>query len=180
MLRIPRGDSPHVSHPTLRDGAHRRRRGPRLCRCLDRLAGFSLRVRGEPVRRPGDPSGAERLLFGRREQKSAAGPRRERQRRPAVAQERKPNIVVIMGDDVGVWNIGAYHRGMMAGTDAEPRPAGLPGDAVHRLLRRGELHGRACQLHHRPAPHPHRHDDRRPGGLARSACRRRRRPSRRS
>ena len=33
---------------------------------------------------------------------------------PAAA-ERKPNIVVIMGDDVGVWNIGAYHRGMMAG-----------------------------------------------------------------
>jgi arylsulfatase A-like enzyme len=27
-----------------------------------------------------------------------------------------PNIVVIMGDDVGLWNIGAYHRGMMAGT----------------------------------------------------------------
>jgi arylsulfatase len=28
---------------------------------------------------------------------------------------RKPNIVVIMGDDVGWFNIGAYHRGMMAG-----------------------------------------------------------------
>ncbi len=28
---------------------------------------------------------------------------------------KKPNIVVIMGDDVGIWNIGAYHRGMMAG-----------------------------------------------------------------
>ena len=28
---------------------------------------------------------------------------------------RKPNIVVIMGDDIGIWNIGAYHRGMMAG-----------------------------------------------------------------
>ena len=27
----------------------------------------------------------------------------------------KPNIVVIMGDDVGIWNIGAYHRGMMSG-----------------------------------------------------------------
>ena len=27
----------------------------------------------------------------------------------------KPNIVVIMCDDVGSWNIGAYHRGMMAG-----------------------------------------------------------------
>ncbi|HEV3311825.1 MAG TPA: arylsulfatase [Chloroflexota bacterium] len=33
----------------------------------------------------------------------------------AVAQERKPNIVVIMGDDVGWFNIGAYHRGIMAG-----------------------------------------------------------------
>jgi arylsulfatase A-like enzyme len=27
----------------------------------------------------------------------------------------QPNIVVIMGDDIGMWNIGAYHRGMMAG-----------------------------------------------------------------
>ena len=35
---------------------------------------------------------------------------------PAAAQQQqKPNIVVIMGDDIGMWNIGAYHRGMMAG-----------------------------------------------------------------
>ena len=27
----------------------------------------------------------------------------------------KPNIVVIMGDDIGMWNIGAYSRGLMAG-----------------------------------------------------------------
>jgi len=33
----------------------------------------------------------------------------------AIAAD-KPNIVVIMGDDIGIWNIGAYHRGMMAGT----------------------------------------------------------------
>ena len=34
----------------------------------------------------------------------------------AVAQAgaKKPNIVVIMGDDIGMWNIGAYHRGLMA------------------------------------------------------------------
>jgi arylsulfatase len=32
----------------------------------------------------------------------------------ALAQE-KPNIVVIMGDDIGWFNIGAYHRGMMSG-----------------------------------------------------------------
>ena len=32
----------------------------------------------------------------------------------AAAQD-KPNILFIMGDDIGIWNIGAYHRGMMAG-----------------------------------------------------------------
>jgi arylsulfatase len=33
----------------------------------------------------------------------------------AQASGQPPNIVVIMGDDIGIWNIGAYHRGMMAG-----------------------------------------------------------------
>src|SRR5262245_60276135 len=28
---------------------------------------------------------------------------------------KKPNIVFIMGDDIGIWNIGAYHRGMSSG-----------------------------------------------------------------
>ena len=34
---------------------------------------------------------------------------------PAAAADRKPNILVIMGDDVGWFNIGAYHRGLMSG-----------------------------------------------------------------
>ncbi len=35
---------------------------------------------------------------------------------PSAAQTAKqPNIVVIMADDIGMWNIGAYSRGMMAG-----------------------------------------------------------------
>jgi arylsulfatase A-like enzyme len=34
----------------------------------------------------------------------------------AKAQEKKPNIVVIMGDDVGIENIGAYHQGLMYST----------------------------------------------------------------
>ena len=33
----------------------------------------------------------------------------------AQAQQRKPNILVIMGDDVGWFNIGAYHQGIMSG-----------------------------------------------------------------
>ena len=31
----------------------------------------------------------------------------------ALAQAKKPNILVIFGDDVGYWNISAYNRGMM-------------------------------------------------------------------
>jgi arylsulfatase A-like enzyme len=33
----------------------------------------------------------------------------------AAQQPQKPNIIMIMGDDIGMWNIGAYHRGLMAG-----------------------------------------------------------------
>ena len=36
----------------------------------------------------------------------------------AVAQQtdKKPNILVIFGDDVGMWNVGAYTHGMMGRT----------------------------------------------------------------
>jgi arylsulfatase A-like enzyme len=35
---------------------------------------------------------------------------------PAAAQQQqRPNIIFIMGDDIGWFNIGAYHRGIMAG-----------------------------------------------------------------
>lgn len=32
-----------------------------------------------------------------------------------AADQKKPNILFIMGDDIGWFNIGAYHRGMMSG-----------------------------------------------------------------
>ena len=32
-----------------------------------------------------------------------------------ASASKPPNILVIMGDDIGMWNIGAYHRGLMAG-----------------------------------------------------------------
>ena len=34
---------------------------------------------------------------------------------PAMAQQSKPNIIVIMGDDIGWSNIGVYNQGIMAG-----------------------------------------------------------------
>jgi arylsulfatase A-like enzyme len=32
-----------------------------------------------------------------------------------MATAGKPNIIMIMADDVGIWNVSAYHRGMMGG-----------------------------------------------------------------
>jgi hypothetical protein len=32
------------------------------------------------------------------------------------AADKKPNNIIIWGDDVGMWNISAYHRGMMGGS----------------------------------------------------------------
>ncbi len=38
------------------------------------------------------------------------------QQQPATQeQQRKPNILVIMGDDIGWFNVGAYHQGIMSG-----------------------------------------------------------------
>jgi arylsulfatase len=35
---------------------------------------------------------------------------------PAAAADKKPNILVIWGDDIGMWNVGAYTHGMMGRT----------------------------------------------------------------
>lgn len=35
--------------------------------------------------------------------------------RPTKAPRKKPNIIFIMGDDIGWFNLGCYHRGIMAG-----------------------------------------------------------------
>ena len=35
-----------------------------------------------------------------------------------MSDKKQPNVIVIMGDDIGMWNIGAYHRGLMAGETA--------------------------------------------------------------
>lgn len=33
-----------------------------------------------------------------------------------MAEQKKPNIVMIMTDDVGTWNLSAYHPGMIGGS----------------------------------------------------------------
>jgi len=44
-----------------------------------------------------------------------ADPKQPNAQAQPSASGKKPNIVVVMGDDVGWFNIGAYHRGIMAG-----------------------------------------------------------------
>lgn len=66
----------------------------------------------------------------------------------ALAQQ-KPNILVIFGDNVGIMNLSAYHRGMMGGSTpnstaslgarqikvrSRARQTGSSGRAVHRSV----------------------------------------------
>ena len=45
----------------------------------------------------------------------AAAPVKLAQAQQPAASGRPPNILVVMGDDVGWFNIGAYHQGIMSG-----------------------------------------------------------------
>src|SRR5258708_31661815 len=47
----------------------------------------------------------------------------------AQTTAKKPNIVMIMADDVGTWNVSAYHRGMMGGSTPN----------IDRIAREGAL-----------------------------------------
>ncbi len=57
-------------------------------------------------------SGTQELLLARADTEVAQA---STQKKAAPAKGKKPNIIFIMGDDIGWFNIGAYHRGMMAG-----------------------------------------------------------------
>ena len=96
---------------------------------------------------------------------------------PAQAQgEKKPNILVILGDDIGYWNISAYNRGMMGYRTPNIDRIAKEGAHLHRPLRPAVLHGRARRLHHRAEPVPHRPAQGRParrqGGTLRRRTRR--------
>ena len=84
---------------------------------------------------------------------------------PATAADKQPNIIMIMGDDIGWSNIGVYNQGIMAGRTPNLDQLAT-GHALHRLLRRSELHCRPRQFHHRRTADPHGHDDGWPGRLA--------------
>ncbi len=69
---------------------------------------------------------------------------------PAAAQTaaQKPNILFIMGDDIGWMQPSIYHRGLMVGETPNIDRIGNEGAIFMTLLRRAELHGGPqCLLH---------------------------------
>ena len=75
---------------------------------------------------------------------------------------KKPNILILWGDDIGYWNISAYNLGQMGYKTPNIDRIGKEGAAVHRLVRSAELHGRPRLFHHRPIGLSHRHAEGRP------------------
>ena len=78
---------------------------------------------------------------------------------PAAAQQQqKPNILFIMGDDIGWMQPSIYHRGLMVGETPNIDRIGNEGAIFMDYVRHAELHLRAQCLLHRHVSGAHRHD----------------------
>ena len=75
-----------------------------------------------------------------------------------MAKTGKPNILILWGDDIGIWNVSHFSRGHDGLPDAQHRSRRRGRRDLHRLLRAAELHRRPRLLHHRAEPDPHRPD----------------------
>ena len=53
----------------------------------------------------------------------------------AQSQQKKPNILILWGDDIGIWNISHYSRGMMGYQTPNIDRIAKEGRDLHRLLR---------------------------------------------
>ena len=85
---------------------------------------------------------------------------------------KKPNILIIWGDDIGWFNISAYNHGIMGYRTPNIDRIAQGRRDLHRLVRPAELHRRARGLHHRPVADPHRpHQGRAAGRRPRPAAR---------
>ena len=75
-----------------------------------------------------------------------------------LPKTQKPNILFIMGDDIGWMQPGIYHRGLMVGETPNIDRIGNEGAMFMDYCRHAELHLRAQRLLHRHVSAAHRHD----------------------
>ena len=73
----------------------------------------------------------------------------------ASGQANKPNILVIMGDDIGWYNTSIYNRGDMGYQTPNIDRIGKEGANVSGVVWAAELHGGPRRIHYRPVADPH-------------------------
>ena len=77
---------------------------------------------------------------------------------PTFAQDKKPNILFIMGDDIGWMQPGIYHRGLMVGETPNIDRIGSEGAIfMDYVAMQSCTSGRNAFLHRYVSP-PHRYD----------------------
>ena len=76
----------------------------------------------------------------------------------AWAQQKKPNILIIWGDDIGQFNVSAYNMGMMGYKTPNIDRIAAEWRAVHRLVWAAKLHGWSCRFLDWSVSHSHRID----------------------
>ena len=91
----------------------------------------------------------------------------EAQAQQSSASGRPPNIFVIMGDDVGWFNIGAYHQGMMSGKTSNLDRLASEGMRFTDYYAEASCTAGRANFITGGASDPHRHDNRWTGGRRR-------------
>ena len=66
----------------------------------------------------------------------------------ARSRTRKPNILIIWGDDIGWFNISAYNHGVMGYRTPNIDRIAKEGAMFTDWYGQQKLHSRACRLHH--------------------------------
>ena len=90
---------------------------------------------------------------------------------------KKPNILILWGDDIGWWNISYNSRGQMGYRTPNIDRVGNEGVAFTDYYAQQSCTAGRASLHHRPESDPHRPDQGRHARRRLRACRRKTRPS---
>jgi Sulfatase len=72
---------------------------------------------------------------------------------------KQPNVLIIVGDDVGWFDVGCYHQGIMGGRTPNIDRIADEGVRLTDFYALGELHGGSCGADHRADSDADRSDD---------------------